>query len=274
MKRLMQGLVLLIAAAAPAVQAQVQLEVYDRHSGSVLRQYQQGDERWIAGLPGHRYAITVRNRSSRRVLAVVSVDGVNVISGDTARPHQSGYVLEPWGRTEIKGWRKSMRQVAAFEFVSLPNSYAARTGRPDNVGVIGVAVFRERSRPSIALEEEYRRYRPSPSAPGRSDSYDKSAPSSKSDGIAQRQELGTGHGRREGDRARYVEFQRASSRPDQVLRLYYDDPQRLVAMGLIRDHYQYRPSNPQRPRAFPGFAPDPQDYPYRYRGRDRRGYVG
>ncbi len=267
MKRLMQWLVLSIAAAAPAVQAQVQLEVYDRHSGSVLRQYQQGDERWIAGLPGHRYAITIRNRSAERVMAVVSVDGVNVISGDTARPNQSGYVLEPWGRTEIKGWRKSMRQVAAFEFVSLPNSYAARTGRPDNVGVIGVAVFRERGRPSIALEEEYRRYRPSPSAPGRSGSYDKSAPSSKADGYAERQELGTGHGRRESDRARYVQFQRASSRPDQVLRVFYDDPQRLMAMGLIPEPYRYRTRDPQRPRAFPGFAPDPEPYPYRYRSR-------
>lgn len=267
MKRLLQWLVLSTFAAASAAQAQVQLEVVDRHTGSVLRQYQQGDERWIAGLPGHRYAITLRNRSAQRVLAVVSVDGVNVITGDTARPDQSGYVLEPWASTEIKGWRKSMRDVAAFEFVALPYSYAARTGRPDDVGVIGVAVFRERARPAIALED-YRSRAPA-AEPGYPGAYDKSAPSTQADGYANRQELGTGHGRRENDRARYVEFERASSRPSQVLRVFYDEPQRLVAMGLIPDPHPYR-ANPQRPRPFPGFVADPPAYPYAYRYRDGR----
>ena len=50
---------------------------------------------------------------------------------------------------EIAGWRKSMDDVAQFVFTDLPDSYAARTGRPHNVGVVGVAVFRE-ARP-IAL---------------------------------------------------------------------------------------------------------------------------
>ena len=59
--------------------------------------------------------------------------------------HQDGYVLDPWGFTSIAGWRKSLDRVAAFYFTSLPDSYAARTGRPDNVGVIGLALFRERS---------------------------------------------------------------------------------------------------------------------------------
>ncbi|MGO4782125.1 hypothetical protein AB4084_42215, partial [Lysobacter sp. 2RAB21] len=62
----------------------------------------------------------------------------------TASPSQAGYVLEAWQSTEINGWRKSMDDVAQFVFTDLPDSYAARTGRPDNVGVIGVAVFQER----------------------------------------------------------------------------------------------------------------------------------
>lgn len=265
MKRLWQWLALSILLAGTAAQAQVRLEVVDRHSGSVLRQYQNGDERWIAGLPGNRYAIRLRNHTAQRMLAVVSVDGVNVVSGETARPDQAGYVLDPWGSTEIRGWRKSLRDIAAFEFVALPDSYAARTGRPDDVGVIGVAVYAERRRPAIALDD----YAPrSPSAePGYPGRYDKSAPAEKSHGYAQRQELGTGHGRREGDRARYVDFERAS-RPSQILRLYYDEPQRLVAMGLIPDPYRYGYS-PQRPRAFPGFVPDPPGYRYRYRGGAR-----
>src|ERR1035437_2501749 len=37
-----------------------------------------------------------------------------------------------------------MDEVAAFVFANEAESYAARTGRPDNVGVVGVAVFREK----------------------------------------------------------------------------------------------------------------------------------
>jgi hypothetical protein len=37
-----------------------------------------------------------------------------------------------------------LKRVAAFYFTEHANSYAARTGRPHNVGVIGVALFRKR----------------------------------------------------------------------------------------------------------------------------------
>ena len=97
-------------------------------------------------------AVRIRNCTGARVLVVTSVDGVNVISGDTAAPSQSGYVLEPWGSVEITGWRKSMDRTAAFYFTDLGDSYAARTGRPQNVGVIGVAVFQEKTQP-IAMRD-------------------------------------------------------------------------------------------------------------------------
>ena len=77
---------------------------------------------------------------------MIAVDGVNVVSGETAAHDQTGYVLNNGQSAQITGWRKNLARVAAFEFTALPNSYAARTGRPDNVGVIGVAVFRERVR--------------------------------------------------------------------------------------------------------------------------------
>ena len=44
-----------------------------------------------------------------------------------------------------------LNEVAAFYFTQLPDSYAARTDRPDNVGVIGVAVFREYQPPRPAV---------------------------------------------------------------------------------------------------------------------------
>ena len=93
----------------PFVQAGlVQVDVYDRADGSTLPVYTKDGRRYIVGTPGHEYAVRIRNRTGARVLVVTSVDGVNVISGDTAAPSQSGYVLDPWGSVEIIGWRKNL----------------------------------------------------------------------------------------------------------------------------------------------------------------------
>lgn len=128
----------------------VQVDVYNRSTGAPLPIYPNSGRNWVEGVPGQEYAVRIRNLTGARVLVVTSVDGVNVISGDTASPSQSGYVLEPYGSVEIAGWRKSMSRTAAFYFTDLGDSYAARTGRPGNVGVIGVAVFQEKAREKIA----------------------------------------------------------------------------------------------------------------------------
>ncbi len=76
----------------------------------------------------------------RKLLALLAL---SILSGCASVARQSGYVLGPWQSAEIRGWRKSLDDVAAFYFTALPYVYAARTGRPDNVDVIGVAVFQE-----------------------------------------------------------------------------------------------------------------------------------
>ena len=121
-----------------------EVEIVDRVDGRVLPVYRKDGQAWVVGTPGREYSVRIRNVDGGRLLAVTSVDGVNVISGETAAPTQSGYVLDPWASVDIAGWRKNLARTAAFYFADLPDSYAARTGRPDHVGVIGVAVFRER----------------------------------------------------------------------------------------------------------------------------------
>src|SRR5687767_12527299 len=139
-------LIAAIASAPLAAQPLVQIEVVDRDTGEWLPEYRHRGQGWIAGTPGHRYGVRLTNATAERVLVVLSIDGVNAVTGETAHPSQTGYVLAPWQSTEIAGWRKSLDDIAQFVFTDLPHSYAARTGRPDNVGTIGVAVFHERHR--------------------------------------------------------------------------------------------------------------------------------
>ena len=157
MRTLITALAFSLLAATPAFAGNlIDLAVIDRDTGETLTTYNRFGKTWIAGTPGNRYAVRLTNRSGARVMAVLSVDGVNAVSGETAGTDQTGYVLGAWQTTEIVGWRKSMDDVAQFNFTSLANSYAAKTGRPTDVGVIGVAVFTERA-PVITYREPRRR---------------------------------------------------------------------------------------------------------------------
>jgi hypothetical protein len=233
----------------------VDVEIFDRTSGEVLQIHRHHGNRYLAGEPGHEYEIRLRNRQGARLLAVTSVDGVNVVTGRTASFGQSGYVIDPYSQVSIDGWRKSLDEVAAFYFTSLPDSYAARTGRPDNVGVIGVAIFRERPKIyPIAVE---------PADESNAAAQASGAARSRAPGAAERADstpLGTGHGSRHDSYAQQVEFERASEEPDSVIRLYYDSRRNLIARGVIRPGYSERRLAGPSPEPFPesaAFVPDP-----------------
>jgi hypothetical protein len=235
----------------------VDVEVYDRTDQRTLTLHEHDGRRYVAGEPGHQYELRIRNQSAGRVLAVVSVDGVNVITGETASQQQSGYVLDDWNSVDIDGWRKSLDDVATFYFTRLSRSYAARTGRPHDVGVIGVAVFREhraccRNHPH-PMEERSTAIPELPRARAEANEAEDSAAVAPQ---RAEEKLGTGHGHRESSPARYVDFRRASSTPEETIVIYYDSRKNLVAQGVIREHRWY--AGKKRPQPFPnGFVPDP-----------------
>ncbi|MBK7002944.1 MAG: hypothetical protein IPH35_24345 [Rhodoferax sp.] len=154
------GLCVFLVCATPqahAIGRMADVTLLDRDSGSALRVYYHHGEYWVAGRPGARYAISVRNTMGERLMAVTSVDGINVLTGETAAWSQTGYVFSPYLQYQITGWRKSNNEVAAFEFSAAPDSYAERTGRPTQVGVIGVALFREYPTQPVMQPEVSRR---------------------------------------------------------------------------------------------------------------------
>lgn len=266
---------LLFACAAAQAGNLVDVQIVDRENGATLPLYPYRSETYVAGAPGHRYAVRIVNSSGRRVLAVLSVDGVNAISGETAATDQTGYVLEPYQSTEVAGWRKNMNEIAAFEFTTLSDSYAAQTGRPANVGVIGVAVFREKyvppppvQRDRIAAEAEAggaredKRARneaipmPKPGAAPATAGAAADAAARSAAPMAQPQEsLGTGHGQRETSSASYTSFERESRKPYEVVAIRYDSWANLQARGIVP---RRPPPRPQQPNPFPdSFVPDP-----------------
>jgi hypothetical protein len=232
-------LVMLMPAAAASDSSLAQLvdvRIYDRATQRELPLVSSGGRYYVAGTPGNAYSIRVLNRAGEDVLAVVSVDGVNVVSGETAAVGQSGYILGRGQRFDIKGWRKSLDEVAAFYFSRPEDAYATRTGRPEDLGVIGVAVFRRKVEPPAVEAPGSQRERPHAADKARRE---------------QAPRLGTGHGSRETSVVRHAQFERATTTPEQLLVIEYDTRENLVARGII-------PRPHRAPKAFPAqFVPDP-----------------
>jgi hypothetical protein len=240
------------------------VDVYDRSAGEALSLYRHHGRRYVVGQPGNEYAIRIRNCSGRRLLAVVSVDGVNAVTGATASPEQSGYVLEPGGYVNIQGWRKDLSRTAAFYFSDPSDSYAARTGRPNDLGVIGVALFAERqAEPQRWLSSERRseaadsRERSGSDATGAAKA-SRAAGANASAPAVQEPSLGTGHGRGEYAPVEQVAFERASTQPDEMIAIRYERRETLVAMGVLPEPRRDVPR--RHPDPFPdalSFVPDP-----------------
>lgn len=252
------------------------LFVVDRDTGETLHTYRDHGKFYVAGTPGHRYSVRLSNHTNGRLLMVLSVDGVNAITGQTASPDQTGYVLDAWETTEIAGWRKSDDEIAQFNFTALPDSYAARTGRPANVGVIGVAVFTERETYRRQRDDDIAREEPAPPMPsldensaGRAQApaADAAKPASapmpaqaeSSAGANARafakseEKLGTGHGAREYSHIDTTTFERSTRYPAEQVSIWYDSYRNLVAQGIIE-----RPIARHDPNPFPnGYVPDP-----------------
>ena len=254
-----------LPACAHGVGSLARITVIDRTANRELPVHWKDGRAYVAGRPGNEYQVRLRNVAGEDLLAVLSVDGVNAITGQSARAAQSGYVLGSYTSMDVAGWRKNMQRTAAFYFTTLPDSYAARTGRPDDVGVIGVALFRrkppeplahEPPRPMPFAKSESSAGAPSPAAPSAAERYD------SRDSAAKRAQadspLGTGHGRQERNPAQWVDFERATPYPVETITIYYDSMPNLVAQGVIRDTPRPRDPNP-----FPGFVPDPVSQ-YRY----------
>jgi hypothetical protein len=258
------------AEIAPPTYSPYGVEVLGSDARS-LPTYYAGGRAYVLGSIGERYRIHVTNPTSRRVEAVVSVDGLDAIDGKTASyEDKRGYVILPYTDVTIEGFRTSLDQVATFRFSSVRDSYAGRKGQDRNVGVIGVAFFPERERPVHVsprppIISDDRERSAAESAPPAKDSSSGGGGASRAPADASpapsaerksaggsygpalrgapepptsRPGLGTEFGEQRYSSAHYTTFQRENAtRPSMIVELRYNDREGLLALGIPVDRY-------------------------------------
>lgn len=124
--------------------------IEDNH-GNALPGTNHKGQIYVAGQKDQRYNLRITNTTGKRVIAVITVDGRNVLSGKKGTFGDRGYVLSAYQTAVIDGWRQTDETVAAFVFGSKEGAYSTEMGSPENVGVIGVAVFEEKQPAPITI---------------------------------------------------------------------------------------------------------------------------
>lgn len=264
-------------------------------NGNSLPTFRKDGRSYLLGEPGLRYNVRVQNPTGQRVEAVVSVDGRDAVSGEPGDyVHGRGYVIPAYGSLLIEGFRRSFEEVAAFRFTSPGDSYSARMGTPQNVGVIGVAFFPERVRPQPVMRRPtphvprpaprpyygYNGYEgddraaprdlgsakrksagAAPSAPAAAESARRAESKGYEPEAGSVNNLGTEFGETRQSSVTSVSFERASAtHPAVVSTLRYDDADGLTARGIDVSAYRYARYYDGEPQAFPAqrFAQPPR----------------
>jgi hypothetical protein len=255
--------------------SRVSLQVAVDDEAAPLYPSRDGTRVYVEAHKGRRYELRLANRSGERVGVELTVDGLNVISGERDRPGPGRmYILDAGEQTTIRGWRSSLDEVRAFTFVDEQVSYATRSGKANGkMGWIEMAVYRERRRPqaydegyrqgggrdrAVPAESEESRRKAEAEPPAaaeseseaRGDTAQRSAPAAPAPGSSY---PGTGWGDRLNDRVRLVDFE-AESAPAERVTVRYEYRAALVALGVLPRHDRLH----EREHGELGFAPPPR----------------
>lgn len=147
-------------------------------------------KRYLEAKKGENYGIVITNSAPERVGVVIGVDGRNIITGERSelRNNEAMYIVNAYESVRYDGWRTGNDQVHRFYFTDEADSYSIKTfGDSSAMGVIAVAVYREKQRPQPLLEQK-REGAAAPLAPS-----SKKAPQSADRALA-KENAGTGFG--------------------------------------------------------------------------------
>lgn len=118
--------------------------------GKPLGEYTHNERRYVAAPMNAVYELEMTAPGDRqRYLFVASVDGLSIMDGQPAGSpgnQHNGYILSEQS-IRIPGFRLDDSNVAQFKFGTVDAAYASKIGRPQNVGVIGCRIYREKPKP-------------------------------------------------------------------------------------------------------------------------------
>jgi len=210
-------LAVVMMAAAPAYsrggdrwQGEVSVEIVSDRGATLLavphKDLWRGGTRiikkFLEAKKGENYGIVIRNMTPERIGVVVAVDGRNIISGKRSdlRSTEDMYLVNSYDQGRYDGWRTDKDTVHKFYFTDPGDSYSSRTFHDASaMGVIAVAVYREKDRPQPS--SEMRKLESAPAAPSAGNA-------ERSKSLSARDEAaGTGFGERQYSPIVWVAFE-------------------------------------------------------------------
>lgn len=130
-------------------------------NGKPVREYYHNNKFFIEAKDGTEYSIKLKNHGHKRIMAVISIDGVDVLKGKAAVEAESGYIINAYSTINITGYRIDDNNVATFRFSDGKVSYATQVEQKfddaklekvkegeiapaRNNGVIGIRIWEEK----------------------------------------------------------------------------------------------------------------------------------
>jgi len=145
-------------------------------NGKPVREFFHQGKFYIEARENSEYSIKLKNHSHKRIMAVFSVDGIDVLKGGQAKEAESGYIIEPYSHVNINGYRIDDNNVATFKFDDGKTSYSTQVeykfepkkleqvkqgvlAPSKNNGIIGVRIWEEKEPKLIPAWKSDNRHR-------------------------------------------------------------------------------------------------------------------
>jgi hypothetical protein len=186
-------------------------------------------KRYLEAVKGEKYGIVITNGTAERVGVVLAVDGRNIITGKRSDlgNAESMYIVNAYETARYDGWRTNSSEVHRFYFTDEADSYSVRTFADSSaMGVIAMAVYREKERPRPMLEEK-QTGAASPAAPRKKNL----APQSADRALAE-ESAGTGFGEAQYSPVVTVQFEPEHT-PAQKTLVKYEWREVLCRKGIL-----------------------------------------
>jgi len=188
----------------------------------------------------------------------LSVDGLNTLDAKHTDPWRaSKWVLAPYESVEIPGWQISDEAARRFYFTGERDSYGAKIGKTQNLGIIEAVFFRER-RPIRAEDDSFNeRRRGDAPPPPRSEAPAAGAmpQPSETEGKLSDEYAATGMGRTDDHSIDQVDLD-LERQPVASVAIRYEFRPQLIRLGVLSANPS-RLERRERAHGFDRYCPEP-----------------